>query len=149
MKSVSLYLNFAGNTLEAFTFYRSVFGGEFREVVRFRDMGDTMGASESDLDKIAHISLPLTSQVLLMATDVISSMPVTLTLGNNFYITLELESAEESETLFDALSAGGEVEMPLQQTEWADKYGSFKDRYGVGWMVTYGGSKEASFGQQG
>jgi PhnB protein len=137
------YLNFDGNTEEAFTFYRSVFGGEFSAVIRFRDFPDNvMGVSESELDKIAHIALPLGEDTLLMATDVVGSMPVALTVGNNFYIAIEPESAEEADTLFNALSAGGRIAMPLQQTEWAEKHGSFADRFGVQWMIDYTGSAE-------
>jgi PhnB protein len=140
MKSVNPYLNFPGNTEEAFDFYRSVFGGEFQAVVRFRDFGDNgMGAPERDLDKIAHIALPIGSG-LLMATDVLESWHRPLTVGNNYYITLEPETADEADRLFSALSAGGETEMPLQPTEWAEKYGSCIDRFGVQWMVSYTGT---------
>ena len=141
MRAVNPYLNFKGNTKEAFDFYRSVFGGEFRAVVRFRDFGDNgMGVAEGDLDKIAHIALPLGPHAMLMGTDVVDSMPMTFTQGNNVYITLEPESGAEAERLFSALSAGGRVEMPLQATAWAEKYGSCADRFGVQWMVSYAGS---------
>jgi PhnB protein len=141
MKSASPYLNFKGNTKEAFNFYRSVFGGEFQTVVRFRDFGDNgMGVAQGDLDKIAHIALPLGPHAMLMGTDVVDSMPMTFTPGNNVYITIEPESAEETERLFSALSAGGRTEMPLQATAWAEKYGSCTDRFGVQWMVSYAGS---------
>jgi PhnB protein len=141
MKAANPYLNFAGNTEEAFTFYRSVFGGEFAAVIRFRDFPDnSMGAPEADLDKIAHIALPLGPHNMLMATDALESFPGTFTPGNNFYITLEPESLEEAERLFEALSAEGRVEMPLQRTDWAESYGSFEDRFGTRWMVSYTGS---------
>src|SRR5690606_21312218 len=104
----------------------SVIGGEFSAVVRFRDFGDNgMGVDEGDLDKIAHIGLPLGEGNYLMATDTVDAMPKTLTMGTNFYITLEPESAEEAKRLFDGLSDGGEVQMPLQRTEWAELHGSF------------------------
>lgn len=145
MKAANPYLNFKGNTEEAFNFYKSVFGGEFLTVMRFRDFGDNgMGVAEKDLDKISHIALPL-GQNVLMGTDVVDSMPTNLTFGNNFYITLEPDSGQESERLFGALSSGGSVEMPLQKTEWAEKYGSCTDRYGVQWMVNYTG--DVRFGQ--
>jgi PhnB protein len=145
MKTANPYLNFEGNTEEAFTFYRSVFGGEFQDVIRFGDFEDNaMGIAEKDLSKIAHISLPLGPDNILMGTDVVDAMPTRLTVGNNFYITLEPESAEEAESLFNALSSGGEVQMPLQQTPWAEKHGSLTDRFGVQWMVDYGGSVEFS-----
>ena len=150
MKSANPYLNFPGNTEEAFTFYRSVFGGDFLAVVRFRDFGDNaMGAPESELDRIAHIALPLGETNILMGTDVLGSQGQSLTMGNNFYITLEPESAEEAERLFGSLSGGGRVEMPLQQTEWAEKYGACADRFGVQWMVSYTGSVKFRGGQPG
>lgn len=121
MKTANPYLNFNGNTEEAFTFYKSVFGGEFLAVVRFKDFGDSsMQVPENELNKIAHIALPLGKDNVLMGTDALESMGQSLEAGNNFYITLEAESAEEAEKLFNALSAGGQIEMPLQKTEWAE-----------------------------
>ena len=141
MKSVSPYLNFKGNTEEAFTFYKSVFGGEFAAVLRFRDFGDNgMGVREADLDKIAHIALPLGPHATLMATDVVEGMPTGFTVGNNVYIHLEPETGDEADRLFGALSGGGSVEMPLQGTPWAEKYGCLTDKFGVQWMVNYAGS---------
>ena len=141
MKSVSPYLNFKGNTLEAFEFYKSVFGGEFLAVLRFRDFQDNgMGVAEKDLDKLAHIALPLGPHAMLMGTDVVDAMPAGFAVGTNVYIHLEPESAEEADRLFTALGAGGTVQMPLQATPWAEKYGSVIDRFGVQWMVNYAGS---------
>jgi len=141
MKTVNPYLNFAGNTEEAFEFYRSVFGGEFLAVVRFKDFGgmDGMELPATDLEKIGHIALPLGDGHILMGTDALESMGQSLTFGNNSYISLEADEPEEAERLFGALSEGGNVEMPLQKTEWAEKYGSCADRYGVQWMVSYTG----------
>ena len=136
MKSANPYLNFNGNTEEAFTFYRSVFGGELAAVLRFRDFGDnTMGIAEADLDKIAHIALPLGGGTVLMATDSLESWPTPFERGNNFYITLEPDSGEEADRLFTALANGGGVEMPLDRTEWAEKYGTCVDKFGVQWMI--------------
>jgi PhnB protein len=140
MKAANPYLNFKGNTREAFEFYKSVFGGEFQAVLRFRDFGDNgMGVAEKDLDKIAHIALPL-GNGLLMGTDVVEGMPGTFTVGTNVYIALDPDSAAEADRLFNGLAAGGQVQMPLQQTEWAEKYGSLVDKFGVQWMVSYAGS---------
>jgi PhnB protein len=147
MKAVHPYLNFPGNAMEAFEFYRSVFGGEFTNVTRFRDMGgEQMGVAEEDLDKIANIGLPIGPNVVLMATDSVSSFPRPLQVGNNSYITLEPETSEEAEQVFAALSEGGRVEMPMQQTEWAESYGHFVDRFGVQWMVSYEGAVEFTAG---
>lgn len=140
MKAANPYLNFTGNTLQAFEFYRSVFGGEFQAVLRFRDFGDNgMGIPEPDLDKIAHVALPL-GNGLLMGTDVVDGMPGHFTVGTNVYIALEPDGADEAVRLFNGLADGGQVQMPLQATAWAEQYGSLVDRFGVQWMVSYAGS---------
>jgi PhnB protein len=150
MRAVNPYLNFPGNTEEAFTFYRSVFGGDFDGVVRFRDFGDdTAGMPEEHLDKIAHISLPIGTAAILMGTDVLGEQRDSFVVGTNTYIYLSEESAEAAHRLFDALSAGGRIEMPLQATGWAELYGSCVDKYGVQWMVDYAGSVQWTGGQQG
>lgn len=136
---VNPYLNFPGNTEEAFNFYKSVFGGDFVSVTRFRDFGENgMGVPEDELDKIANIGLPLGKDTILMATDAVSGWQPFVA-GNNFYIALDVDSAEEAERLFGALSEGGQTEMALQPTEWAEKYGSCVDRFGTRWMVMYTG----------
>jgi PhnB protein len=140
MKSINPYLNFAGNTEEAFNFYRSVFGGEFTALMRFGDFeGNPMGIPDEDLDKIAHVALPLGSGNMLMATDHVDCFPRSFRQGTNYYIALEPESGDEAERLFSALSADGVVEMPLQRTFWAEKHGSCTDRFGVQWMIDYTG----------
>ena len=136
MKRANPYLNFPGNTEEAFNYYRSIFGGEFEQVMRFRDFpGNPMGIPEQELDRIAHIALTLGDSTL-MATDLLESWPPA-TQGTNFYINVEADSVEEAERLFHALADGGSVEMELQKTEWAEKYGTCTDRYGVQWMLLY------------
>lgn len=148
MKTANPYLNFPGNTEDAFNFYKSVFGGDFLDVVRFRDLGENdMGVSADELDKIAHIALPLGNGSILMGTDATGSMAQSLVAGNNFYIMLDADNIEEARTLFTALSEKGHVEMPLQQTEWAEQYGAFSDRYGIKWMVNYTGAVVPSDGQ--
>jgi PhnB protein len=140
MKVANPYLNFPGNTEEAFEFYRSVFGGEFTNVSRFREFGgNAMGIPERDLDRIANIGLPIGKGNVLMGTDTVEGFGRSLEPGNNFYIALETDSVEEAENVFGKLADGGTVEMPLQQVEWAEKYGSLKDRFGIHWMVMYTG----------
>ena len=140
MKAVNPYLNFDGNAEEAFEFYRSIFGGEFLGVVRFRHFAnDEMRVPEADLDRIAHIALPLGPNNTLMGTDVLESFGHKLSRGNNFAVQLETDSAAEATRVFDGLAEGGTVEMALQSTEWAEKYGSCADRFGVRWMVNYTG----------
>lgn len=140
MNGVNPYLNFDGNAEEAFRFYKAVFGGEFALVLRFKDMGGgPPGATAAERERIAHIALPFGKDNMLMASDTLPSMGHRLTVGNNFYITLAPETGDEAQRLFTGLSAGGQVEMPLQQTQWAEKYGTCTDRFGVQWMVNYVG----------
>jgi PhnB protein len=140
MNTVSPYLNFAGNTEEAFRFYQTVFGGEL-QIVRFGDFpGNSMGVPDEDADKIAHAALPLTNGSTLMGTDTLASQGQELTPGNNISIALEAGSEKEAEKLFGALSAGGDAVMPLARTEWAERYGMCVDRFGVQWMVNYTGN---------
>ena len=141
VQAVNPYINFAGNTLEAFEFYRSVFGGEFPMVLRFRDVPGNMGAPEAAADKIAHIALPIGPN-MLMGTDVIGDQVASFKIGNNGYIVLDPDDAAEAKRLFDGLAAGGRVEMPLQATEWAEQYGILADRFGVQWMVNYEGKNK-------
>ena len=135
MKTVHPYLNFDGNTEEAFNFYRSVFGGELTDIARYRDMGGAeMGVPEDELDLVANMGLPLGNGIVLMGTDVVSTWHK-LNKGNNTFIMLDCESAEEAERLHRALSDGGRVDMELQKTDWAKLYSSIVDRFGVQWMV--------------
>lgn len=139
MKAANPYLTFNGQTEDAFAFYQSVFGGEFLSVVRFRDMDmpDKEKMSEEALNRIAHIALPLGPDAILMASDSLESMGPPLTSGNNFSISIEAEREEEGQRLMDALSDGGEVTMPYEKTEWAEKFGMCVDKFGVQWMVDY------------
>ena len=137
MATINPYLNFNGNTEEAFNFYKSVFGGEFLALIRFKDNAGCGQVSESDKERIMHIALPIGNGHILMATDALESMGQKLTQGNNFYISIFPESQEEADRLFDGLSAGGKIETPLQDMFWGAYYGSFTDKFGVQWMVNY------------
>jgi len=142
MTKLNTYLNFAGNTEEAFNFYKSVFGGEFKSVVRFKDFPmEGVNIPKEDENKIMHIALPVGKDVL-MASDTIESLGQKLTQGNNVYISLHPESKEEADRIFNALSAGGTIEMPIADQVWGDYYGSFKDKFGVLWMVNFSYPKE-------
>jgi PhnB protein len=133
------YLNFAGNAEEAFTFYKSVFGGEFSSVVRFKDMPmEGIEIPAGDADKIMHIALPLGGDSLLMASDALESLGQQVVQGNNVYISLHPDSREEADRIFTALSQGADIEMPIADQIWGDYYGSLKDKFGVMWMVNYG-----------
>jgi len=137
MASINPYLNFNGNTEEAFNFYKSVFGGEFLSLMRFKDNPDCGQMSESDKERIMHIALPIGKSDAIMATDSLESMGQKLTIGNNFYIALAPDSKEEAERLFNGLSAGGKIEVPLQDMFWGAYFGAFADKFGVQWMVNY------------
>ena len=137
MATFNPYLNFPGTTEEAFNFYKSVLGGEFLTVQRFKDTSHS-GKLPSDAgDKIMHIALPIGNGNVLMATDALASMGFSLIEGNNFYICINPDSKEDAERIFNGLSEGGKIEMPLQDMFWGAYYGSFKDKFGVGWMINY------------
>jgi len=142
MKSVNPYLNFDGNTEESFEFYQYVFGGEL-QLVRYKDMEDDMCAKGDDLEKIANVGLPIAGNTMLMGDDGLSVMGQPITVGNNFSINLEADSAEEAEKVFNDLSAGGDITMPLEETEWAEKFGVLTDKYGITWSVNYSGEKSS------
>jgi len=137
MTKLNTYLNFAGNTEEAFNFYKSVFGGEFAAVIRFKDMPMAgVELAEADANKIMHIGLPI-GQEMLMGTDALESMGFKLVQGNNSYIMIGVDGKDEADRIFNALSAGGKVEMAMADQPWGDYYGSFWDKFGIGWMVDY------------
>lgn len=140
MKRATPYLNFPGQTEEAFAFYRSVFGGDLSSI-RFRDMG--MDADDEG-DLIAHVSLPIADDTVLMGSDVSGEQAKDFRLGNNVQIHLAASDAAEARAVFAALVDGGTVEMPLERTSWAELFGACVDRYGVHWMVDYTG--EVRFG---
>ena len=140
MARVSTYLNFPGNTEEAFQFYKSAFKTEFEgPIMRFGDSPPCPGQPppSPELAKmIMHIALPILGGHVIMGTDSPDSMgaPFKLTAGNNVYINLEPDTRAETDRLFKALREGGTVEMELQEQFWGDYYGSLKDRFGVQWM---------------
>lgn len=138
MIKLETYLNFNGNTEEAFEFYKSVFGGNFSSLVRFRDMPmDGVTIPEADAGKIMHISLPV-GKNSLMASDSIESLGMKLNQGNNVYIFIAPDNKEEADRIFAALSAGGVIEMPMADQPWGYYFGSFRDKYGFKWMFQYG-----------
>jgi len=124
-----------GRTEEAFTFYKSVFGGEFAVVMRFSEMQDTSGFPEADKKKIMHMSLPIGNNVL-MGTDTLESMGHTLTIGDNTSISVSVDTREEADRVFAGLSEGGKIDQPLQDMFWGDYYGMLVDKFGIQWMVS-------------
>ncbi len=137
MATVNIYLNFNGNTEEAFNFYKSVFGGEFTSLQRFKDTPEADKLPENDRDKIMHVALPIGNGSILMATDALESMGQKLTLGNNYHISVQAETEAEADQIFNRLSADGEVVMPLTKMFWGDYFGMTTDKFGVQWMVNY------------
>jgi PhnB protein len=137
----STYLNFAGTTEAAFTFYKSVFGTEFvGEIARMGETPVQEGQpplSDEDKQLVMHVALPILGGHLLMGTDATESMGFTLNQGNNVYICLQPDTREEADSLFASLSAGGEAEMPMADMFWGDYFGSLVDQYGVRWMVVH------------
>lgn len=137
MATMNPYLNFDGTAEAAFIFYKSVFGGDFTE---FHKMGEAPGTEqlpEDEKQRLMHIALPINEHTTLMASDIIPSAGHVLQEGNNVHISLHPTSREEADRLFNGLSAGGVVEMPLQDTFWGAYYGNFKDKFGINWMVNY------------
>jgi PhnB protein len=141
MASVSTYLNFNGATEGAFTFYKSVFGTEFLGPInRMGEAPAEEGQPEmSDPDKnlVMHVALPILNGHVIMGTDVVESMGMTLNQGNNVYICLDPDTRDEADSLFAALSEGGNVEMALADQFWGDYFGSLVDKFGTLWMVNF------------
>lgn len=139
MAKVSIYLNFNRTTEAAFLFYREVFGTEFiGEIARMGDVPPSEGVpplAEEDKDLVMHVALPLLGDFVLMGTDASESMGFNVNQGNNVYINLEPDTRAEADRLFAQLSAGGEVEMPLQEMFWGDYFASFVDKFGTRWMI--------------
>ena len=141
MAQINPYINFNGNTEEAFNFYKSVFGGEFTKIMRFKDFSNPeFQVSESEANKIMHIALPIGKNVL-MANDVPEILGLTNENENRSKISISAESKEEADKLFIELSAGGTVEMPITDSPWGSYFGMFRDKYGIEWMVDYDSKK--------
>ncbi|MBI2419306.1 MAG: VOC family protein [Ignavibacteriales bacterium] len=141
MAQINPHINFNGNAEEAFTFYKSVFGGEFTEIIRFKDIASPeFPVSESEANKILNIALPIGNNVLL-ANDVPESMGRTNENENRSKISIRAESKEEADKLFNGLSAGGQIEMPIEDGPWGSYFGMFRDKYGIEWMVDFNPKK--------
>ncbi len=140
MTTANIYLNFNGNCEEAFNFYKSVLGGEFPYVGYFRDMPVQEGCDPLPSEfgsKIMHISLPVGGGTILMGSDTGGDWAPSFQPGNNFSVSLNTDSREEADRLFNGLSAGGQVTMPMELTFWGDYFGMFTDKFGVNWMVSF------------
>ena len=137
MPQINPYINFNGNAEEAFNFYKSVFGGEFLKITRFKELSSPeFPIDENEANKIMHIALPIGTNIL-MANDVPESMGRVNENENRSKISISAESREEAEHLFNGLSEGGNIEMPIADSPWGSYFGMFRDKYGIEWTVDY------------
>jgi len=137
MALINPYINFNGNAEEAFNFYKSVFGGEFALIVRFKDMPNPeFPVAENEANKIMHIALPI-GQNVLMANDVPEILGKVNENENRSKISVSAQSREEADKLFNGLSAEGSIEMPIADSPWGSYFGMFRDKYGIEWIVDF------------
>jgi len=137
MALINPHINFNGNAEEAFTFYKSVFGGEFATIVRLKDISSPEHPiDEDEADKIMHIALPI-GQNILMGNDVPASMGRVDENENRSKISINTESREEADQIFNGLSAGGNIEVPIADSPWGSYFGMFRDKFGIEWMVDF------------
>ncbi len=136
--TINTYLNFNGNCEEAFTFYKSVFGGDFTFMGRFDEMPahDDYTVAEADKIKIMHVSLPI-GDTVLMGSDISSEWSAKFAQGNNFSISINPDTKEDANRVFTQLSDGGQVVMPLADTFWGAYFGMFVDKFGINWMINF------------
>jgi PhnB protein len=137
MALINPYINFNGNAEEAFIFYKSVFGGEFTKIIRFKELSSPeFQVSEKEANKIMHIALPIGNNTL-MANDVPEILGRVNENENRSKISISTESREEADKLFNGLSAGGEIEIPISDSPWGSYFGMFRDKYGIEWTVEF------------
>ncbi|MDE3253673.1 MAG: VOC family protein [Bacteroidota bacterium] len=137
MATIHPHINFNGNAEEAFTFYKSVFGGEFVRIIRFKDLSNAeFPIPEKEAEKIMHIALSI-GKNFLMGNDVPEIMGRVNENENRSKIVISAESREEADKLFNGLSAGGTVEVPIDASPWGSYFGMFRDKYGIEWMVDF------------
>lgn len=139
MATVNVYLTFNGDCEEAFTFYKSVFGGEFPMMSRFSEMPPEAGSpvTPEEMDRIMHVSLPISKETVLMGSDTGGEWAKGFKQGNNFSISITADSKADADRYFNELSAGGNTIMPMDSTFWGDYFGMFTDKFGINWMVSF------------
>ena len=138
MASINPYIHFNGNAEEAFIFYKSVFGGDFARIARFKDLSSSENPfSEKEANKIMHIALPIGKNSVLMGSDTPEFMGKHNENENRSKISITAESKEEADKLFNGLSKGGKIEMPIADSPWGSYFGMFRDKYGIEWMVSF------------
>ncbi len=138
MALINPYIHFNGNAEEAFTFYKSVFGGEFAKIMRYKDLASPeYPIAENDANRLMHIALPIGKNNMLLGSDVLEMMGQVTENDNRNTISISTESREEADNLFNGLSAGGNIEMPIADGPWGAYFGMFADKYGIQWMVDF------------
>lgn len=140
MAQINPYLTFNGNCEAAFNFYKSVFGKEFTYLGRFSEMpSDDKNAqlSEVDNNKIMHVSLPISDETILFGSDTSDAFGQITTIGNNISISINASSVNEADKLFNGLSEGGIVKMPMEKTFWGAYFGMFTDQFDINWMINF------------
>jgi PhnB protein len=136
MAKLNPYINFSGNCMAAFDFYKSVFGGEFAMVMKFGEVPEGVPYEADESDKIMHVSLPIGDGSILMGSDAPDRFGA-LQSGTNFAISIAAESKDEADRLYLGLSAGGKITMPIAFTFWGAYFAMFDDQFGISWMVNY------------
>jgi PhnB protein len=140
MITINPYLNFAGDTEKAMLFYKSVFGGEFDLIQKFKDMPGGDRISDSEQQKIMHMSLPIGKNNQLQASDTLESMGQVLHVGNNFTLTVNTNSEKEADKIFNLLSKGGQITMAMNKAFWGAYVGMLTDKFGIQWMISFDAS---------
>lgn len=143
MLGTDIYLHFNGQSEEAFTFYKSIFGGEFLTASRYGDMAGGEKMNAKDQSRMMHISLKIPPNTTLMASDLPSGDDQSFRPGNNFHICLQAESEKEADKLFKALSKDGRIEMPMNKTFWGAYFGMAEDKFGILWMINFSDPQHA------
>jgi PhnB protein len=141
MTTINTYLNFNGNCEEAFNFYASVFGGQSLTFNRFKEFhSEDMSDELSEGEKIMHVALPIGNGTVLMGSDTVAAMG-NVTFGDNFSLSLQVDSQEDADKFYKQLSAGGEATMPLDHAPWGDYFGMLTDQFGIQWMINHENSQ--------
>lgn len=141
MARVNVYLTFNGNCEQAFNFYKSVFGGDFQYIGRFKDMPAPekggLPYSAEEANRIMHISLPISKETIIMGSDTGGGWAADFKEGNNFSISITADTKDEADRIFNAMSKGGKVTMPMQSTFWGSYFGTLADQFNINWMMSF------------
>ncbi len=145
MTTVNPYLTFNGNCEEAFHFYKSIFGEDFRYIGRYKDMpaDEEKPVTKEESERIMHISLPISKETVLMGCDTGGEWAGEFKPGNNISLSINTDSKAEADRIFNGLSAGGKIGMPMDKTFWGDYFGMFTDKYGISWMISFNEAQHA------